>query len=118
MKLHELINDVFTKRLAFLMMVTIALSILADFQAHFGFENLTDSYFVLHPFMFLRHLLEALLAALVLPSIVLALYYAFSHEKKVKTFQWLLFATCTILIIFNLIVLKRHMFFPPTPYDL
>ncbi|NLS14723.1 hypothetical protein HGP28_17840 [Vibrio sp. SM6] len=117
MSFRQLITDVFTKDIIVIMVINIVLAILADFQSHIGFENITQSYFLLHPFMFLRHFIEGLLAALVLPFFVVAVYYGVSSERKVKIFQWLLVISCAALILFNLIALKRHVFLSATPYD-
>ena len=59
--------DTFTPCVISVLLISVVVAIIADFQTHFGFEHIAYAEFVTHPMMFFRHLLEALFASLIVP---------------------------------------------------
>ncbi len=109
-------KQVFSKPVIIFLLLSSFIAILADFQTHFGFENFSSSYFVLHPLMILRHILEALFSSLIIPFFVAAIYYGISNNQKLKTIKGLIISSSTFLILFHIIVLYRYAYIPPTMY--
>lgn len=109
-------KQVFSKSVILFLLLGSFIAILADFQTHFGFEHITFSYFVLHPLMILRHIFEALLASLVVPFFIAAIYYGISNSRKLKTIRGLIIGTSVLLLIFHIIVLYRYAHIPHAMY--
>ncbi len=109
-------KEVFSNSVILFLLLSSFIAILADFQTHFGFENITSSYFVLHPLMILRHILEALFSSLVVPFFVAAIYYGIANNQKLKTIKRLTISTSSFLILFHILVLFRYAYIPPTMY--
>ncbi len=114
--LNQDFKNVFTPFVVTLLALNVTVAIFADFQTHFGFENLAFSAFAAHPIMFLRHMLEALFASLLLPFFFMISYVIVSKNVLDAKMRIILISTSFFLIAFHSVIIYRFAYLPPTPY--
>ncbi len=114
--LNQDFKNVFTPFVMTLLALNVLVAIFADFETHFGFDNLAFSAFAAHPIMFLRHMLEALFASLLVPFFFMITYVIVSKNILDSKMRIIIISTSLFLIAFHSVVIYRFAFLPPTPY--